>query len=170
MTISTNQGDIPITFEPAQAPCTVNSFVSLAQQGYYDNTPCHRLSTKNYFILQCGDPTGSGGGGPGYSYADELVANDPRLQPCGTAAGQPFCTYSGGTIAMANRGANTNGSQFFLVYGNSDFPPAYTIIGHMDAAGLAVVKTIAAGGLASENGMGAGDGSPKNPVTITSVK
>ncbi len=167
LVISTNHGDIPVTLEPSTAPCTVNSFVSLAQQGYFDNTKCHRLTTQGYYVLQCGDPTGTGMGGPGYSYADELVKNDPRLQPC--ASDGSVCTYNSGTIAMANAGPDTNGSQFFLVYGNSEFPPAYTVLGHMDASGLAVVKAIAAKGIGTV-GMGPGDGAPKEPVTITSVK
>jgi peptidyl-prolyl cis-trans isomerase B (cyclophilin B) len=167
LVISTNDGDIPVTLEPDKAPCAVNSFVSLAQQGYFDNTRCLRLTTQGYYVLQCGDPSGTGNGGPGYSFADELVSNDHRLQPC--ASDGSVCTYNSGTIAMANAGPNTNGSQFFLVYGNSQFPPAYTVLGHMDAAGLAVVKAIAAKGIGTV-GMGPGDGSPKDPVTITSVK
>ena len=170
LTISTNAGDIPVTLEPTQAPCAVNSFVSLAKQGYFDNTTCHRLTTQSYFVLQCGDPTGTGRGGPGYTFDDELVDNDPRLQPCGQEAGQDYCTYNAGIVAMANAGPNTNGSQFFLVYGNSKFPPSYTVLGNMGATGLKVVKQIAAKGVGTENGMGPGDGAPKEPVTITSVK
>lgn len=170
LTIATSAGEIPVTLEPAQAPCAVNSFVSLADQDYFDKTTCHRLTTVGYFVLQCGDPTGTGRGGPGYTFADELVDNDPRLQPCGTEAGQDYCTYNAGTVAMANSGPDTNGSQFFLVYGNSKFPPDYTVIGHMDAAGLATVKAIAAKGVGTLNGIGPGDGSPKEPVTITGVK
>jgi peptidyl-prolyl cis-trans isomerase B (cyclophilin B) len=170
MVISTSAGDIPITFEATQAPCTVSSFISLAQQGYFDNTPCHRLTTQGYYVLQCGDPLGTGMGGPGYAFPDELVANDPRLQPCGTTQGQAYCTYGTGTVAMANRGPNSNGSQFFLVYGSSRFPPDFTVFGHLDAAGLKVIKQIAAKGIGTPSGMGPGDGAPKNPVTITSVK
>lgn len=170
LTISTNAGDIPVTLEPGQAPCAVNSFVSLAKQGYFDNTSCHRLTTQGYFVLQCGDPTGTGRGGPGYQFADELVQDDPRLQPCGEEGGQEYCTYNAGVVAMANAGPDTNGSQFFLVYGNSKFPPSYTVLGNMGATGLKVVKEIAAKGVGTENGMGPGDGAPKEPVTITSVK
>jgi peptidyl-prolyl cis-trans isomerase B (cyclophilin B) len=171
LTISSSAGDIPITLEPDQAPCAANSFVSLAKQGYFDNTKCHRLTTNGYYVLQCGDPTGTGSGGPGYSFANELVDNDPRLQPCGNQGGQDLCTYNSGTVAMANSGGPaSNGSQFFLVYGNSTFPPNYTVLGHMDAAGLKVVKEIGAAGIGEENGIGPGDGAPKNPVTITSVK
>jgi peptidyl-prolyl cis-trans isomerase B (cyclophilin B) len=169
LVISTSAGDIPITLEPKTAPCAVNSFLSLAKQGYFDNTTCHRLTTNGYYVLQCGDPTGTGSGGPGYSFADELVANDARLQPCNGTAPNQVCTYNTGVIAMANAGPDTNGSQFFLVYGNSQFPPAYDVLGHMDAAGLKVVKSIAAKGVGTEL-MGPGDGSPKEKVTITAVK
>jgi peptidyl-prolyl cis-trans isomerase B (cyclophilin B) len=169
ITITTNQGDIPVTLDAEHAPCAVNSLVSLAKQGYFDRTPCHRLSTQGYFVLQCGDPTGTGRGGPGYTFADELVDNDPRLQPCGSEAGQDYCTYNAGTVAMANAGPDTNGSQFFLVYGNSKFPPDYTVLGNMDAAGLKVVKQIAAAGIGTANGMGPGDGAPKDPVVIADV-
>jgi len=170
MVISTNVGDIKVTFDPDQAPCAVNSFVSLARQGYFDHTPCHRLSTEGYYVLQCGDPMGTGRGGPGYTFADELVQNDPRLQPCGNSASQSYCTYGTGTVAMANRGPDSNGSQFFLVYGNSRFAPDFTVFGRMDAAGLAVVKTVAAKGIGTPNGIGPGDGAPKESVTIESVK
>ncbi|MFL6022228.1 MAG: peptidylprolyl isomerase [Marmoricola sp.] len=170
MVIATNAGDIPVTFETDQAPCTVGSFVSLAQQGYFDNTPCHRLTTQGYYVLQCGDPLGTGQGGPGYTFKDELVADDPRLQPCGSVGGQAYCTYPTGTLAMANRGPNTNGSQFFLVYGSSRFPPDFTVFGHLDAPGLKVIKQIAAKGVGTASGLGPGDGAPKDPVTITSVK
>ncbi|MCW2787608.1 MAG: peptidylprolyl isomerase [Marmoricola sp.] len=169
MVISTNDGDIPVTFEPGSAPCTVNSFISLAKQGYFDNITCTRVTTEGDYILQCGDPSGTGAGGPGYSFADELVKNDSRLQPCQNIGGQSACTYNAGTIAMANAGPNTNGSQFFLVYGNSLFPPAYTVFGHMDAAGLGVVKAIAAKGVGTPVN-GPSDGTPKETVTITSVK
>jgi peptidyl-prolyl cis-trans isomerase B (cyclophilin B) len=169
LTISTSAGDIPVTLEAAQAPCAVNSFVSLADQGYFDGTTCHRLTTQGYFVLQCGDPTGTGRGGPGYTFPDELVADDPRLQPCGDEGGTAYCTYNAGIVAMANAGPDTNGSQFFLVYGNSKFPPSYTVLGNMGATGLKVVKQIAAKGIGAE-GLGPGDGTPKVPVTITSVK
>lgn len=167
MTIGTNNGDIGVTFEADTAPCTVNSFISLAQQGYFDDTECHRLSIEGYFILQCGDPSGTGSGGPGYSFADELVADDPRLEPCSGEGDLRSCTYNTGTVAMANSGVDTNGSQFFLVYGNSTFPPNYTVFGQLDAAGLKTLKTIGAKGLQDP---GATDGVPREPVVITGVK
>jgi peptidyl-prolyl cis-trans isomerase B (cyclophilin B) len=167
ITITTNDGAVPLTLEPDQAPCTVNSFVSLAQQGFYDNTPCHRLLTGGDYILQCGDPTGTGSGGPGYTIPDELVTADPRLKPCDSSSGTEVCTYPAGTIAMANRGtANSGGAQFFLMYGDSPFQPDYTVFGHTDAAGLKVLKAIGARGTAT----GGTDGPPKEPVTITGVK
>lgn len=165
--ISTNNGDIPISLASETAPCTVNSFLSLAEQGYFDDTVCHRLATGGFYILQCGDPTGTGSGGPGYSFADELVADDSRLEPCSGEGAGRTCTYNTGTIAMANSGPDTNGSQFFLVYGNSVFPPNYTVFGELDAAGLKTLEAIAAKGLADP---GAAEGAPAEPVVITGVK
>ena len=147
--ISTSSGKIGATLDADAAPCTVNSFVSLAGQGYFDNTPCHRLTTAGIAVLQCGDPTGTGMGGPGYSFDDELSGSE---------------TYPAGTLAMANAGPNTNGSQFFMVYGETPLPPSYTVFGELDPAGLKVVKKIAAQGTT-----GGSDGAPATPVIITSV-
>lgn len=149
-TLSTSAGDITVTLDGDKTPCTVNSFVSLISQGYFDNTACHRLTTQGIFVLQCGDPTGTGTGGPGYSFADET---------------SPDMSYPAGTVAMANAGANTNGSQFFLVYEDSSLPPNYTVFGHMDEASIAVVQAIAAKGVAG----GRQDGAPAEAVTITSA-
>jgi peptidyl-prolyl cis-trans isomerase B (cyclophilin B) len=152
VTIKTSAGDVPATLDATKTPCTVNSFVSLAKQGYFDNTPCHRLTTpaSGISVLQCGDPSGTGSGGPGYSFPDELSGKE---------------TYPAGTLAMANAGADTNGSQFFIVYGDTPLPPKYTVFGHVDAAGLKVVKSIAAKGTTT----GAPDGPPKAQVQIQSV-
>jgi len=150
VTISTNAGDVTATLDAGKTPCTVNSFVYLADKGYFDNTPCHRLTTQGIYVLQCGDPSGTGSGGPGYSFEDELSGKE---------------TYGPGTLAMANAGPDTNGSQFFIVYGNSPLPPAYTVFGQVDAAGLKVVKAIADKGTAN----GSPDGPPKDKVQITSV-
>ncbi|MET3963807.1 peptidyl-prolyl cis-trans isomerase B (cyclophilin B) [Marmoricola sp. OAE513] len=163
-TITTSAGAIPITFDVEQAPCTVHSFLSLAKQGYFDGTTCHRLTTSGIYVLQCGDPTGTGTGGPGYTIADELVPDDPRLQPCDATGA---CTYSNGLVAMAKTPApDSGGSQFFLIYADSPLPPEYTVFGKTDAAGLKVLKAIGAAGTAD----GAPDGAPKTPVKITSVK
>ena len=151
--VTTNVGDIGLTLDRAGAPCTVNSFVSLAEQGYYDDTPCPRLGNQPGFaILQCGDPTGTGSGGPGYSFDDELSGDE---------------TYNGGTIAMANAGPDTNGSQFFFVFDDSQFPPAYTVFGEIDEAGIDVLEKVAAKGDDGSNT--AGGGAPKQPVQIESV-
>lgn len=165
-TIATDQGDVKVSFDADKAPCTVNSFVSLAKQGYFDGTKCHRLTTQGIFVLQCGDPSATGSGGPGYQFKDELVDQDPRVQPCQVDAstGQDVCTYTTGTVAMANSGPDTNGSQFFLVYKDSPLPDAYTVFGRMSAAGVKVVQGIAQGGLAADGV------APATPVTITSVK
>ncbi len=149
--LNTSAGEIPVTLDADRTPCTVGSFVSLAEQGYYDDSPCHRLtSSPSLSVLQCGDPSGTGRGGPGYSYADELDGSEQ---------------YPAGTIAMANAGADTNGSQFFLVYEDSTLPPSYTVFGQLDEAGLSVVRDIAAGGAEG----GAQDGPPATAVTITGV-
>ncbi|MGV8848530.1 MAG: peptidylprolyl isomerase [Propionibacteriaceae bacterium] len=150
--ILTNEGPITITMDRTKTPCTINSFLSLAQQKFYDTTKCHRLVDNGMFLLQCGDPSGKGSGGPGYTYRDETYATD---------------TYSAGTVAMANAGANTNGSQFFLVYADTALPPSYTVFGRMDAAGIAVVKKIAAEG--QDGTISAGGGKPNNPAQIVSV-
>ncbi|HEU5037025.1 MAG TPA: peptidylprolyl isomerase [Nocardioides sp.] len=150
ITLKTSAGDIPITMDAAATPCAVNSFVSLAEQGYFDQTQCHRLTTSGIFVLQCGDPTASGMGGPGYSFPDELQGDE---------------TYPAGTVAMANAGPDTNGSQFFLVYADTRLKPDYDVIGRMDPAGVDVVKEVAAKGTTD----GAPDGAPRETVTIESV-
>ncbi len=162
VTMDTSAGAIPLTLDRAESPCTVNSFLSLAKQNYFDATPCHRLTTQGIKVLQCGDPTGKGTGGPGYSFANEFPTD---TYPEGDAALQTPATYPRGTIAMANAGAGTNGSQFFLVYDDSPLPPQYTVFGTIGEAGLKVLDAIAAGGTAD----GSGDGAPATPVTVTSV-
>jgi peptidyl-prolyl cis-trans isomerase B (cyclophilin B) len=155
VTIDTNVGTLKATLDATAAPCTVTSFVSLASQGYFDNTPCHRLTTRGIYVLQCGDPEGTGQGGPGYTIPDELH---------GTEA------YTPGTLAMANTGQpNSGGSQFFIVYQDStaNLAKSYTVFGRLDKASLAAVQKVAAQG--SDNSFGTGDGAPKEPVTITKV-
>jgi peptidyl-prolyl cis-trans isomerase B (cyclophilin B) len=152
-TITTNFGDIGLTLDAATTPCTVNSFVSLAEQGFYDDTPCPRIGDQGGFgILQCGDPTGTGAGGAGYSFADELSGDE---------------TYPAGTLAMANAGPDTNGSQFFLVFRDSQFQPNYTVFGTIDEAGLETIKAIAAEG--NDASHPAGGGAPNKDVTIEKV-
>ena len=150
VTISTSAGDVGAALDAEAAPCTVNSFLSLAEQGYFDESPCHRLTTDGIFVLQCGDPSGVGSGGPGYSFPDELTGDEK---------------YKAGTLAMANAGPDTNGSQFFMVYDDTQLAPDYTVFGSIDKAGLEVLSGIAAKGTAN----GAPDGPPKEPVQIQSV-
>jgi peptidyl-prolyl cis-trans isomerase B (cyclophilin B) len=166
VTMATSQGDIGLTLNKALSPCTVNSFLNLAKQSYFDNTPCHRLVTSGIYVLQCGDPTGKGTGGPGYGFANEFPTDQ---YAAGDAAAKQPANYPRGTIAMANSGAaNSNGSQFFLLYQDSPLPPQYTVFGTIDAPGLAVIDKVAAGG--DDGSMSAGGGAPKIPVTITSMK
>jgi peptidyl-prolyl cis-trans isomerase B (cyclophilin B) len=145
-------GTVKVVMDRNAAPCTVNSFVSLVRQKFYDKTRCHRLVDSGIFILQCGDPTGTGTGGPGYSYADELDGTE---------------TYPGGVVAMANGGPNTNGSQFFFVYDDSQLDPNYTVFGKMDDASRRVIGTMAYEGQDGKNP--AGGGRPNNPSEIVSV-
>jgi len=164
MSIVTNRGKIGLQLANNESPCTVNSFVNLAQLKFFDGTQCHRLTTSpGLSVLQCGDPKGDGTGGPGYQFADEYPADQyPRGDP---ALKRPV-RYPRGTVAMANAGPNTNGSQFFLVYGDSQLPPAYTVFGTIDTAGLAILDKIAAAGVAG----GGDDGTPATQVTIRSVR
>ena len=159
----TDQGAIGLQLDNGQAPCTVNNFQSLAQQGYFDNTTCHRLTTSAELrTLQCGDPTGTGTGGPGYRFPNEYPTNQYRLTD--PALKIPV-VYPRGTLAMANSGSGTNGSQFFLVYKDSLLPPTYTVFGSIDGAGLTTLDKIAAGGVAD----GSDDGKPAINTTIKSV-
>ncbi|WP_017936324.1 peptidylprolyl isomerase [Nocardioides sp. Iso805N] len=168
-TMHTSIGDIGLTLDADTAPCTVNSFVSLAKQKYFDKTSCHRLTTEGIDVLQCGDPSGTGSGGPGYTFADELDGAKALVtdKEGTSAAGETIKTYPAGTVAMANAGANTNGSQFFLVYADSPLPPNYAVFGTIDAAGVKAIIADAAAG--TDNANGQGDGHPKKPVDITSV-
>ncbi|GAA3714955.1 hypothetical protein GCM10022204_37790 [Microlunatus aurantiacus] len=153
--LTMTEGTVRITLDPVRAPCTVHSFVSLAEQGFFDETRCHRLVDSGIFLFQCGDPTGSGSGGPGYTFADELDGSE---------------SYTKGVIAMANAGANTNGSQFFLVFRDStslDQKPDYTIFGKVDPSGIPVLERMAAEG--QDGTDPAGGGRPNNPSEILEV-
>ena len=153
VTMETSEGALGLTLDAAAAPCTVNSFTSLATQSYFDDTTCHRLTGGGGLsVLQCGDPSATGAGGPGYSFDDELSGDE---------------TYPAGTLAMANAGPNTNGSQFFMVYEDSQLPAAYTVFGTIDDAGLEVLRTVAADGSNEQNGPG--DGTPNTAVEISAV-
>jgi peptidyl-prolyl cis-trans isomerase B (cyclophilin B) len=151
ITLTTNCGDITIAVAKA-APKTGAAMSFLASSKFFDGTKCHRLTTSGIFVLQCGDPAGNGTGGPGFTFSDE---NLPK--------GSGTVTYKRGTVAMANSGANTNGSQFFLVYGDSPLGPNYSVWGTLDDASLKVIDAIAKAGVSG----GAADGQPAQSVVIS---
>ena len=149
-TIETNKGTITVELFPSDAPNTVNSFVCLAEDGYFDGTPFHRIVKG--FVIQGGDPTGTGMGGPGYKFNDEPVTRD----------------YERGTLAMANAGPNTNGSQFFIVLDNlqGKLPKNYTIFGKV-TGGLDVVDAIA--NTPTSVGRSGENSTPNEPITVEKV-
>lgn len=149
LTLDTNCGPITIATLPKKAPETVNSMLWLAQEGYFDNTLCHRLTTENLYVLQCGDPTATGSGGPGYTVPDENLPKDAEAN------------YPAGTVAMANSGADTSGSQFFIVYKDTTLPPDYTIWGTV-TDGMDVVARVAEAGVLG----GGGNGKPAAQIGI----
>ncbi len=152
-TVATTIGDMTFTLDADKAPCTVNSFVSLAQQNYFNGTHCHRMTTQGIFVLQCGDPTASGTGGPGYTIPDELDGSE---------------AYPAGTLAMAKTSApDSGGSQFFIVYEDTQLPPDYTVFGTVDEATVAAISQVASQGTDDSNGPG--DGAPKQDVEIETV-
>ncbi|GGQ77003.1 peptidylprolyl isomerase [Kitasatospora griseola] len=148
-TLDTSAGKVTFSLDAAKAPHTVNSFVFLAGQQFWDNTKCHRLTTEGIYVLQCGDPTGTGSGGPGYQFTDENLTG---------------ATYPAGTVAMANAGPNTNGSQFFLVYKDTQLPPSYTPFGKI-TGGLDALQKLAQAGVKG----GGTDGPPATPVDVKSI-
>lgn len=154
LVLNTNCGPVTIrTVAASKAPETVNSMTFLAEQGFFDRTQCHRLTTEGIYVLQCGDPEGDGSGGPGYSVADENL-------PADVTDGN----YPKGTVAMANAGPGTAGSQFFIVYDRTTLGPNYTIWGEV-VGGLDRVEAIAEAGTVD----GASDGPPLQPVMIDTV-
>jgi peptidyl-prolyl cis-trans isomerase B (cyclophilin B) len=152
--LTTNLGTVRVTLAAAEAPCTVASLRSLAGQRYFDGTGCHRVTTVGLYVLQCGDPSGTGSGGPGYRFADENL-------PTGSAN-----PYPRGTVAMANAGPGTNGSQFFICQQDNKLPASYSVFGTV-TDGMSIVDKVAAAG--SDNSNGDGDGHPRLPLTITTL-
>ena len=152
-TLVTNCGDIEFEADAAKAPATVTSMGFLANAQYFDGTLCHRLTTSGIFVLQCGDPTATGAGGPGFTFSDENLPT------------QSGVNYPKGTVAMANSGPNTNGSQFFLVYADTTLGPNYTIWGTI-TKGMDILEKIAANGTSD----GGPDGSPKFPIEIRTAR
>ncbi|MEU3269393.1 peptidylprolyl isomerase [Saccharomonospora sp. NPDC006951] len=152
VTLQTTAGDIPITLDRALAPCAVNSFINLVEQDFYTDSACHRLGTTGLQMLQCGDPTGQGTGGPGYTFADEVFDS---------------LTYGRGILAMANSGPDTNGSQFFMVYGEAPLTPDYTVFGTISDEGLKVIDKVARGGDDGRYDPSPGGGAPNIEVKFT---
>ena len=151
LTLHTNCGDIGITLDK-RAPRTTAAMSFLANRGFFNKTQCHRLTTHGIYVLQCGDPTATGSGGPGFSFKDENL-------PVATSGST---IYERGTVAMANSGPNTNGSQFFLVYKDSPLPPNYSVWGKM-TFGVRILDQIAGAGVAG----GGADGSPNQKIVIS---
>jgi len=151
-TFQTNCGNIVVTTVGAKAPITITQLSTLARGGYFDNSLCHRLTTQGLYVLQCGDPTATGTGGPNFTYGDENL-------PTATVN-----NYPAGTVAMANSGAGTNGSQFFLVFADTTLGANYTIWGTI-TQGLDIVKAIAKAGVKG----GGADGAPNQTVAINRV-
>jgi len=151
---TTNQGTITVALDAKDAPCNVQSIVYLIQKKFYDNTACPRSVNSGIFVVQCGDPTGTTAGGPTYSTKDENLAK---------------ASYTAGTLAMANSGANTNGSQFFFITKDSNgaLGKNYTVIGHV-TAGLDILQKVAAGGDDGSNQ--AGGGKPNIPLYFKTVR
>jgi cyclophilin family peptidyl-prolyl cis-trans isomerase len=146
--VTTNVGVVEIALDQVKAPNTVNSFVFLARNNYFNDTTCHRIIQE--FVVQCGDPTATGTGGPGYTTNDELPE-----------AGE----YQIGSLAMANSGPDTQGSQFFIITGDNGvaLPPAYSLFGQISDEGLDIVAQMNARGSAD------GSGTPTAPVDLIDV-
>ncbi len=171
MTITTNLGVVEAKLDRAGAPCTVASFTYLAGKQFFNDTKCHRLTTSGIYVLQCGDPSATGSGGPAYKFPDEKLptpAEQPSASPSASSSTNPSTNlYPAGTLAMANSGANTNGSQFFIAYKDgSSLEAKYTIFGKV-TKGLEIVEKVAADGVTP--GSSDTDGAPKTAVTIQSL-
>jgi peptidyl-prolyl cis-trans isomerase B (cyclophilin B) len=163
LTMDTNLGAITATVDLAKAPCTGEAFTYLASKKFWDNTKCHRLTTEGIKVLQCGDPSATGkgwresdgSGGPSFRYAEENLPVNAKP------------AYPKGTIAMAKTQApSSTGSQYFIVYEDTDLPPDYTVLGTI-TKGLDIVETVAKAG--SDNANGKGDGHPKKEIVIKTL-
>ncbi|WP_083746373.1 protein kinase domain-containing protein [Mycobacterium numidiamassiliense] len=163
-TISTNYGDIGLQLDNAKAPCTVNSFISLARQQFFNDTTCAKLlNAADGGTLMCGGAGPDGSSGPGYEFADEYPANQ---YPPGDPALRATVLYPRGILCMPNDGPNTNGSHFTMVFKDVEWLPTYTAFGTIDQAGLATLDKIAAAGVAGNRDSGL----PAQPVNINSVR
>lgn len=154
--VTTNCGDIVFDLDGTKAPQTVASFVNLSKEGFFDDSPCPRVTTEGLFVLQCGDPTGTTSGGPGYGFGIENAPTDGM--------------YPAGTLAMArSQDPNSNGSQFFIVYQDTELPTeggGYSIFGTV-SQGLDIINKIADAGDDGSNA--AGGGKPLAPISILSI-
>jgi peptidyl-prolyl cis-trans isomerase B (cyclophilin B) len=181
---NTSQGAIPVELIRKDAPCNVGAFEGLIKENYFNDTTCHRLTNDQLKVLQCGDPTATGRGGPGWQSPDELPT---KFAPAGEAdpsTGAQPVTYPRGTIAVANSGKNqdtgagTGGSQFFMVIQDGVLPADYTVIGKVQEPGLQVLDKVLAGGIVpglrpnqttGSLDANASDGTPVLPVDISTV-
>jgi peptidyl-prolyl cis-trans isomerase B (cyclophilin B) len=160
LTLNTTCGQVAVELDGKKAPHAVSAMLMLAKAGFFDGSPCHRLVTSGIYVLQCGDPTGTGSGGPGFSYGP--VENAPADN-----------VYPAGTVAMARQGGkgNSMGSQFFLVYQKSSIPAdnagGYTVLGKI-TKGMDVVQKVAAGGAGAADST-TGNTPPLRPVSIAST-
>jgi peptidyl-prolyl cis-trans isomerase B (cyclophilin B) len=176
MTINLGSGTVVGSIDLAKAPCTGASFKYLAGKHFFDNTTCHRLTTADTYVLQCGDPSGTGQGGPLYTFANENLPPAPP-EPSASASADTSddasapptakVTYPRGTLAMA-AGSDANGSQFYIIYKDTQLPADYTVFGTV-TQGLDVIDKIAAAGAVDDQGKSTGDGKPKNEVKITTL-
>ncbi|WP_408925663.1 peptidylprolyl isomerase [Corynebacterium sp. YSMAA1_1_F7] len=138
VTLTMNGKKVGLKLANDKSPCSTNSFAHLVEKKFYDSTKCHRsVKSDSMTILQCGDPEGSGAGGPGYSFPDEFPTNGVEEDKAETPV-----NYKRGTLAMANSGPDTNGSQFFLVTGDTTLPPKYNVFGTIDEDGLKVLDEL----------------------------
>ena len=138
VTLTMNGKKVGLELANDKSPCSTNSFAHLVEKKFYDSTKCHRsVKSDSMTILQCGDPEGSGAGGPGYSFPDEFPTNGVEEDKAETPV-----NYKRGTLAMANSGPDTNGSQFFLVTGDTTLPPKYNVFGTIDEDGLKVLDEL----------------------------
>jgi peptidyl-prolyl cis-trans isomerase B (cyclophilin B) len=178
MTIATNLGDIVITLDLAKSPCAAASYAYLGSKNFFANSSCSRLSAI-LETLQCGDPKSNGTGGPAYQFADEYMPLSP-VSPAPTASAAPTHTptptntgtptyYTAGQVVMVNTGANTNGSMFYIVWGDtSPLSNAYTLIGTV-TTGMDIVSKVVAGGAIDDSGKTAPEGKPKTTLTFQSL-
>lgn len=166
VSFDTTQGPIEMDLDRAAAPCTAHAISKLADSGFYDDTICHRMTSGTLNVLQCGDPTGSGSGGPGFSFADEYPTDETDAKDA-----QKPVVYPRGTVAMANSGPDTNGSQFFLNYDDSELAPNYTYFGTISEEGMKTLDKIAEAGVdTSDQGGNSGDEKNGKPAKEVKIK